>query len=149
MYDLRLVASLFDGVLDLGGIAPTSLPFWPPAKRQVQAACGGIHHQMQLRVNLAFPQPGSGDSNHNTNHCPDHSWHGGTYSSQRSRGIAGTSDGCRTANAIDEYLFGPEVVVEVWQRGTAQREVIDLDGELSGADILPGFSLPLKRLFSD
>lgn len=38
---------------------------------------------------------------------------------------------------------------EVWQRGTEQHEVIDLDGELSGGDILPGFSLPLKRLFSD
>ncbi|MDE2856867.1 MAG: Uma2 family endonuclease [Chloroflexota bacterium] len=48
------------------------------------------------------------------------------------------------------WLIDPEAKsAEVWQRGTAQREVIDLDGELSGADILPGFSLPLKRLFSD
>ena len=38
---------------------------------------------------------------------------------------------------------------ELWQRGTERREVIDLGGELSGGDILPGFSLPLKRLFPD
>ncbi|MCY4071940.1 MAG: hypothetical protein OXG60_11640 [Chloroflexi bacterium] len=48
------------------------------------------------------------------------------------------------------WLVDPEAKgAEVWQRGTAQRKLIDLDGELSGADVLPGFSLPLKRLFSD
>ena len=32
--------------------------------------------------------------------------------------------------------------------GDMTREVIGADGELSGADVLPGFTLPLSRLFS-
>ncbi|MCY4537814.1 MAG: Uma2 family endonuclease [Chloroflexi bacterium] len=48
------------------------------------------------------------------------------------------------------WLIDPEAkTAEVWQPGTERREVIDLDGELAGGDILPGFSLPLKRLFRD
>ncbi len=37
--------------------------------------------------------------------------------------------------------------VEVWRRGREQRDVIDADGELSGAAILPGFRLPLRLIF--
>jgi len=48
------------------------------------------------------------------------------------------------------WLIDPEAkTAEIWRRGTERREVIDLDGELPGADVLPGFSLPLKRLFPD
>lgn len=48
------------------------------------------------------------------------------------------------------WLIDPESkTAEVWQRGTDQREVIDVNGDLPGADVLPGFNLPLKRLFSD
>ena len=48
------------------------------------------------------------------------------------------------------WLIDPKAKsAELWQRGTEQREVIELDGKLSGGDILPGFSLPLKRLFPD
>ncbi len=36
---------------------------------------------------------------------------------------------------------------EVWRRDRAQREVIAADGELSGDDVLPGFSLPLSKIF--
>lgn len=32
--------------------------------------------------------------------------------------------------------------------GAARSEIIDIDGELSGGTILPGFTLPLRRLFS-
>ena len=32
--------------------------------------------------------------------------------------------------------------------GTAKSEIISLDGELSGGAVLPGFALPLNRLFS-
>ena len=32
--------------------------------------------------------------------------------------------------------------------GTARSEIIDMDGELTGGTILPGFTLPLRRLFS-
>ncbi len=40
---------------------------------------------------------------------------------------------------------------EVWRRGddgALQSEIIAGDGELNGGDILPGFRLPLKRLFT-
>jgi len=48
------------------------------------------------------------------------------------------------------WLIDPESkTAEVWQRGTEQRERIDLDGELPGGDVLPGFSLPLRQLFSE
>ncbi len=46
------------------------------------------------------------------------------------------------------WLIDPEAkTAEVWQRETEQREVIDWDGELSGGDILPGFRLPLRKIF--
>lgn len=32
--------------------------------------------------------------------------------------------------------------------GTARSEIIDVDGELSGGTVLPGFTLPLRRLFA-
>ena len=37
--------------------------------------------------------------------------------------------------------------VEVWRRDSERREVIEPDGELSGADVLPGFRLPLRQVF--
>jgi len=40
--------------------------------------------------------------------------------------------------------------VEVWQRGAAGEitsEMIERDGTLSGGAVLPGFALPLRRLF--
>ena len=46
------------------------------------------------------------------------------------------------------WLVDPAAkTAEVWQRGTEQREVIESDGELGGADILPGFRLPLRKIF--
>ena len=48
------------------------------------------------------------------------------------------------------WLIDPEArTAEVWRRGSEQRDSIDAEGELSGGAILPGFSLPLKRLFPD
>ena len=48
------------------------------------------------------------------------------------------------------WLIDPgSETAEVWQRDSEQREVIDSDGELSGRAVLPGFSLPLERLFPD
>ncbi len=40
---------------------------------------------------------------------------------------------------------------EIWtatEDGAARSEIIDIDGELSGGAVLPGFTLPLMRLFS-
>ncbi len=46
------------------------------------------------------------------------------------------------------WLVDPESeIAEVWRRDMAQREVIAADGELSGGDVLPGFSLPLSKIF--
>lgn len=46
------------------------------------------------------------------------------------------------------WLIDPQALsAEVWRRGTERREVIEGDGELSGNDILPGFSLPLRKIF--
>ena len=46
------------------------------------------------------------------------------------------------------WLIDPESkTAEVWQQGLEQREIIDADGELSGADILPGFQLSLRTIF--
>lgn len=46
------------------------------------------------------------------------------------------------------WLIDPRAKrAEVWRGGTEQREVIQHDGELSGGDILPGFRLPLRRIF--
>ena len=46
------------------------------------------------------------------------------------------------------WLIDPQSqTAEVWQRGSEQREIIDSGGELSGADILPGFRLPLRKIF--
>ena len=48
------------------------------------------------------------------------------------------------------WLIDPEArTAEVWRQGTEQRDSIDAEGALSGGAILPGFSLPLKRLFPD
>ncbi len=46
------------------------------------------------------------------------------------------------------WLINPQALsAEVWRRGTERREVIEGDGELSGNDILPGFRLPLRKIF--
>ena len=49
------------------------------------------------------------------------------------------------------WLVRPvEKQAEVWTAaddGAPQNETIDLDGELSGGTVLPGFTLPLERLF--
>ena len=46
------------------------------------------------------------------------------------------------------WLIDPQArSAEVWRRGTERREVIAGDGELSGNDILPGFRLPLRKIF--
>ena len=46
------------------------------------------------------------------------------------------------------WLIEPQALsAEVWRRGTERREVIEGDGELSGNDILPGFRLPLRKIF--
>ena len=46
------------------------------------------------------------------------------------------------------WLIDPQALsAEVWRRGTERREVIEGDGELSGNDILPGFRLPLRKIF--
>ena len=46
------------------------------------------------------------------------------------------------------WLIDPgSETAEVWQRDSEQREVIDSDDELSGGAILPGFSLPLRKIF--
>lgn len=46
------------------------------------------------------------------------------------------------------WLIDPQsLTVEVWRRGSERREVIESDGELSGGDILPGFRLPLRKIF--
>ncbi len=48
------------------------------------------------------------------------------------------------------WLIDPEAQrAEVWRRGSEQREVIDSDGALRGGAVLPGFSLPLGRLFPE
>ena len=36
---------------------------------------------------------------------------------------------------------------DVWRQGTERRESIEIDGELSGDDSLPGFRLPLRKIF--
>ena len=47
------------------------------------------------------------------------------------------------------WLIDPQAQsAEVWRRETDQREVIEVDGELSGNDILPGFRLPLRLILS-
>ena len=47
------------------------------------------------------------------------------------------------------WLIDPAAeTAEVWRQGSERREVIDREGELSGDDILPGFSLPLRQLFA-
>ena len=50
------------------------------------------------------------------------------------------------------WLIDPEQnTAESWTAagdGTARNEIIDRDGELSGGAALPGFTLPLKPLFS-
>ncbi len=46
------------------------------------------------------------------------------------------------------WLIDPEAQrAEVWQRGSEQREVIDSDGALRGGAVLPGFRLPLGKIF--
>ena len=46
------------------------------------------------------------------------------------------------------WLIDPRAkTAEVWRRGSEEREVIGADGELSGGDILPGFRLPLGKIF--
>ena len=46
------------------------------------------------------------------------------------------------------WLIDPQAQsAEIWRRGTERREVIEGDGELSGNDILPGFRLPLRKIF--
>ena len=48
------------------------------------------------------------------------------------------------------WLIDPEAqTAEVWRQGTERRDSIDAEGALSGGAVLPGFSLPLKRLFPD
>lgn len=47
------------------------------------------------------------------------------------------------------WLIDPgSETAEVWQRDSEQREVIDSDGVLSGGAVLPGFSLPLRKIFT-
>ena len=50
------------------------------------------------------------------------------------------------------WLVDPERnTAESWTAaddGTARSEIIELDGDLRGGAVLPGFTLPLKRLFS-
>ena len=55
--------------------------------------------------------------------------------------------------AVLVWLVDPsEKTAEVWRRGddgAPVSESIAGDGELSGGDILPGFGLPLKRIFTN
>ncbi len=55
--------------------------------------------------------------------------------------------------SIVAWLLDPLArTAEVWRRGhdgALQSELLADDGELHGGDILPGFRLPLKRLFID
>ena len=50
------------------------------------------------------------------------------------------------------WLIDPaRKTAESWtaaEDGTARSEIIDMEGELSGGAVLPGFTLPLRRLFS-
>ena len=50
------------------------------------------------------------------------------------------------------WLIDPERhTAESWtsaEDGAAKSAIIDRDGELPGGAVLPGFALPLKRLFS-
>lgn len=47
------------------------------------------------------------------------------------------------------WLIDPRAKrAEVWQRGAEEHETIPHDGALSGGDILPGFRLPLRQIFS-
>ena len=54
--------------------------------------------------------------------------------------------------AIMVWLIDPERSrAERWTAaddGTATSEIVTMDGELDGGAVLPGFTLPLKRLFS-
>lgn len=51
------------------------------------------------------------------------------------------------------WLVNPtDKSAEVWaalEDGGSQSETVDLDGELTGGAVLPGFALPLRRLFRD
>ncbi len=56
----------------------------------------------------------------------------------------------RHGAAIVWLVHPAEKNAEVWTAGNdgvLQNESIDLDGELSGGTVLPGFTLPLGRLF--
>ncbi len=54
--------------------------------------------------------------------------------------------------AVVVWLLDPMArTAEVWRRGddgALQSELLAGDGELNGGDILPGFRLPLKRVFT-
>ena len=56
----------------------------------------------------------------------------------------------RHGAAMVWLVHSAEKNAEVWTAGNddmPQSEIIDLDDELSGGTVLPGFTLPLKRLF--
>ena len=58
----------------------------------------------------------------------------------------------RHGTAIVWLVHPGEKNAEIWTSeddGTPQRETIDLVGGLSGGTVLPGFTLPLRRLFPD
>ena len=73
--------------------------------------------------------------------------------------ISPSQSWAKTRRKAQRYLrHGTELVwlidpaaqrAEVWQRGSEQREVIDSDGAFRGGAVLPGFSLPLGRLFPE
>ena len=55
------------------------------------------------------------------------------------------------STAIVWLIHPEENSAEIWSAagdGTVQNEAIDLDGELTGGAVLPGFTLPLRHLFS-